>query len=712
MALTRKGLLFIACFAAALTLSAVAFVGTTHAARTTPATPAIVPAVLMGTTHAATPVIDPPAAAKTSLAASGDQIATTIGPARVSVDTSGCVIPAKGQFELVATVTSDSATEYLQARMRVFGDKGRLLYQKTFVSADGAPANFEYANTGAALRLHPGTYPAELLVMLSASDKTYQDTIPFSLIVYDPEKEPVPLTIVARISAQPLSGPDGDFISDPAQFTRAREDTLRIAEYVLADPKARIALSLSPAMLDEWSRISKGYSFIGAEGEVLSAAEEPVPRAYDTALKTLRRAAATGRLEILSAGYSDPDLVGVAATGLTDDIHTQYAWGRKMLADALETSVSAGAAPPSGRLSQNALPQLGKTDIGYVFADAAHVVSGEKEPVSPGAYRSSAGSMTVIAVDSELAGSLTSSPTVELREAVFTGFAAEKQPLGTDAAAITVDVGPNAAEAKAVVSAAQMLYRQPWIEPVLPARLASSATGTATAEATGTVAIQLPKEEAGTPVSYWSTVAAARSAANALVSALGEEHPSAQAAVRNSLIAEGSSWAGHDKKWVSAGKGLDFATSAIQTAESLFSQVSLGAKPITLADDAGRVPITIVNSTGGPLYLMLTIEEGSSMRIGVPADQMITLKPGENYIEIPVRLINVVNSTLRIRLSAADTEITDTTVALSASYLDKIVTVTSVAFALLGILVFIIRRIRTADKLDRDSVAETNQGEA
>ncbi len=627
------------------------------------------------------------AATTASTAPLAEKTSATIGPTRVSVDTSGSVVPVGGEFRFAAEVQASTPLEYLQVRLRVFAPDKRLMYQKTLVAPNGRPGVFEYARTTSDLGLSPGVYPAEISVRLSSAGEVSVGDIPLSLLVYEPGAAPVRLAAVARISAQPLSDPNGHFTSDPGQFTRARDDAVGLAEYVLDTPGARLGLALSPVMLEEWQQIAGGYTFVGAEGEVVVTQDEAVPRAYAAALDTIKRALATGRLELLAAGYSDPDLAELEAAGLSGDIPAQYSRGAQALGSALETTPSAGTAPSLGRLSAKALPLLEQSRVGFVLADPANVLV-DGDPAQPGLYRAEAASVTVAAADIDLARSIATSDAAGIRERVFERY------IGKDTTAVafaTLDVGPNGSSASRVVSVLGSLDSAPWLELVTPAEAASSAS-----QPTATIG-QTPADSE-VPAHYWEMVAEARGAATALAFSMGEANPDADRSVRNSLIAQGSAWAGPDGKWTPAEKGLGFANWASRKAEDVFGLVSLSAKPVTLAGDSGKIPITAINSTSSPLRVMLVLEPGRSMNLGVPMSQELMLEPGENYIEIPARLLNVLSSTLTIRLQAADTEIATTDVTLSASYLDRIVMIAGIAVLLVVLLAFIIRRVRAAER--------------
>ncbi len=231
------------------------------------------------------------------------------GPVTVSVDASSNAIPTGGTFRFVTTATATDRVDYLQMRMRLFmPDNRNLVYQKTFVeqSLEDTSVAATFERTIEDIGLSPGAYPVEISVRTSASGEITETVLPTKLLVFDPKSDPVRLSVIARISAQPMVDAEGRFVVDPAQFTRARDEAAAIAQYALSEPTARIGLAASPMMLQEWRRAAGGYRFVGPEGEVAIAATDAVPREYAATLALLQRAIGSGRLELLAARLQRP----------------------------------------------------------------------------------------------------------------------------------------------------------------------------------------------------------------------------------------------------------------------------------------------------------------------------------------------------------------------------------------------------------------------
>ncbi|HSK46776.1 MAG TPA: hypothetical protein VLA05_02090 [Coriobacteriia bacterium] len=632
-------------------------------------------------------------AARTS--SSADLLTTRVGPVRISLDTSSNAIPVGGEFRFGAKVSSTEPLEYLQARVKLFMPSGSLIYQKTFVDSLEKPGSvsFEYGRTIGDIDLETGVYPVEFSARFSAGGEVTETVVPASLLVYDPRQDPLAVSIVARVSAQPLSDPEGRFTSDPAQFVRARDDVTQIADWVLSDTTARVGLCLSPMMLEEWQRISEGYSFVGAEGETSVSPSDDVPQAYGLALETISRALATGRLEVLSLGYSDPDLSELNAAGLLGDVTTQYSIGRSRSASALEATPSAGTAPAGFAVPQDALAALASTGIEYVIVNRSRATT-KGDPVPSGSYHTSSGDLVILAADTEISRSLAASSSAELRPLVF-GRYARTQAGGS--LPLLVEVGPGSLKPSQLIANAKLISAQRWATLELPK--------TSAEEADGRVRVRAHRRDRDAPADYWRTVSASRAWSRALVWALGTNYEEALRANRSSLVAESSVWSGFGGQWTLSGKGLTYAASARRSADRIFDQITMTSKPITLAGASGRVPVTIVNETDERVRARLTMQPGPSLELQQGTSRILSLEPGENFVEIPVLLNNTLQGRLRLGLEAGGVEFEKTSVTLRASYLDRLAIIAGILVLLAGLLGYIIVRVRSAE-------ADAPEGEA
>lgn len=332
-----------------------------------------------------------------------------------------------------------------------------------------------------------------------------------------------------------------------------------------------------------------------------------------------------------------------------------------------------------------ALDQLTQSGVGYVVVDRRYVRR-KGEIVEPGVYRAADTTMSVLAADHVLERALETSAAAGLRGLAFDAYLRGKTPAPL---AAVVGVGPGSLTAERFLASARMLDSETWIDPALAGMTISTGSPT-------DVRLRSKKPDKSAPADYWRTVSTARGWARALGMSLEPGSDTASQASRASLIAESSVWSGFDGAWAPAGKGLAFAASATRSARTIFDELSLSARRVTLAGPSGRVPVTIVNDTDRVLTAVLGAKPGANLRVGSFSSR-VELQPGENLVEIPVTLSNALTSDLEVTLHSAGMNIESTKVSVSASYLDRVAIIVGVVLLLAGILGFIIVRVRTVE---------------
>lgn len=623
-----------------------------------------------------------------------EKVVVRVGPARVSVDTANSAIPVGGTFVYPVTARANAPVEFLQVRMRLLMPRTRkLIYQKTFVKslAKGTVESFRFEREIGDIGLEPGAYPVEVSVRVADGGDSSEDVVNASLIVYDATKPPLEVVPVIRVSAVPMTGPDGGLTSDPARFTRARDDVDALCRYVLAGQDARLTLALSPIMLEDWRRIASGYRYEGPEGTVEVTGEAPVAQAYGAVLRRLKAATATGRLELITLGYSDPNLAELAGAKLLDDITAQYELGASTFFAAIETTPSPGTATSGGSVSEVAGARLVAQDLDYVVVKSKWARLGT-DSAPAGVFRARTSPLRVLVSDDSAVRTVLSSSTPEALARIF------EQHVGTTGAPLPLllAVGPDAASATDVVALATAIERQPWAA-------LSIARDVAASEQPARIDLVGAPADRKAPAGHWAAVAEARRLADALSFTLGADTDEALSAQRDSMAAEGSAWAGTRSRWGLAEQSLAYSANVERTAETLLKKVSMSAKAVTLAGTQGDVPITITNKSGRPLRVTLITEPLMDVRLESSRTRQLVLQPQENFVEIPVDLGGTYSGSLRVRLRAADVEITQTTVALKASFIDRVVILAGIVVVLVGLLAFIIAKVRAAESGDESA---------
>lgn len=620
---------------------------------------------------------------------SAGAINSAAGPTRISLSARPQSIVSGEPFDFLATAQFPAGTESVSMRFQLRHPTGRLIFMRTRNAAEpeGRTLTESFTRETADLSLRPGAYPATLETTVRVAGAEYGSILETTLLVYSTDMQQIPVVYAIRIGGQPLADPQGRFVSDPLEFTRPRDEARAIASWVLADPDARVTLSLSPLITEEWARIATGYDLVGPEGLERFESDSPASREYASVLTLLKSAIETGRLELAATGYADPSVSELTAIGLGEDVVAQYDRGVSSTFASLETSPSTGTVPAGGCVPSTAVRHLLASGVTFAIVDADCIRS-RSASVTPTSY--SVGETGLIA----LVADETASKAADSADAsALVGHAFERLIEGIPGPlTITAELGPGVGGAQAFIRSASALTAQPWTQ-TLTAREAALAPKR-------TAAVDTDGDKGTAPRGYWAEVTEARRWAAALREAIGDSAPEVVTAERDSLIAASSAWAGADSGWVLADRGRSFADTAVRLARDILGEVSLTVEPITLAGTAGELPVTVRNDSGRPLTVRLIAEASGGADIPGPREQTIVLEPQDNFVQIPVDLTNAIAGDIRVSVAAADVELTDKSVTVRASYLDRIALIGGIVLVMIGVLVFVIRRVRAGEQED------------
>lgn len=617
---------------------------------------------------------------------------TADGTPYVTLDKGAASTPVDGAFMLKVDVAVDAPTSYLESRVQIRNPGGRLLYQKTEVRSDlsTGTVRLEYSRDLADLTLEPGIYPIEVRVR-TQSDGVRQWLVTDDLLLYDPAGPSVPVAIVVRIEGTPALDAEGRFTVDPAVSTQARDEARALAQLIIDDPSKHFTLAVPPVLLEEWLRASQGYTVVGVEGVVEVPADDAVPRAYAETLELLKRALSTGRLEIADVPYALPDVGALQSYQRLPDLEEQLLRGHSATFAALEASPSAGVVSGSGILSVHAASTLGSAGTRFVVLDPASVESSETTPAS-GAYSvADVTDLGALLVDSNLSSALESAGVGPCTTQVFARSISE-EPTAPIIAVVRMGPGHNATVASLTPCLAD-ITQAPWGSFVTATR-AAAMTKTGSLELTETVP-QVP----GAPAGFWDEAAQARQLASAFVAAVGTNDPEAQLAADQSLVAQSALWAGPDLNWGAADRGRAIAAASIRSSSAVLDAVELMASDITLSGAGGEVPVSITNSSAKTLGLELRTQ-ASGMDVTTLETDVISVRPNENIVTIPVDLGQSLSGRLTVQLWADEVLVDETTVNVRASFLDRLVLIAGLALVLVGMLLFIRHRVRSASRAD------------
>ena len=646
---------------------------------------------LMVTALALLAVVSPARSAPSATTTTASPVPPTVALS-ASLVASTPTVPTGGTFGYTAEVRLRERASYLQTVLEVFRPSGQLLFKRTRVANGVKPGtrrfSFERGLTDA-LALEPGSYPVRLTVGADIAGSTVTTETTGTLRVYAKDGPRVRIALIARVTGSPMAAPDGRFAVDPATSTGAREAVGRISRRVLADGDARVTLAVPPVLLAEWRRLSGGYTL--ADGTVVRP-DSPVPVAYNSTLADLKAAIGTNRLELVSLGYSDPNLTDLANHGLAKDVGPQYDAGLSAVFQSLEVTPSAGTATAGGCVPPNAVGVLAEKGIRYVLVDPSCVRTGKRRPDS-GVYSVSKEKLRALVGDNDAAAALgTGEPDLAVEHAFARLSRSPAQPL---VLSIGID-GDSFTATDSIGAALSAFEAQPWIQLTNARSLRPPPGASKVRLAAGRSTPKAPK-------GFWKTVAKSSAYAGGYYAALGASDPGATNASQQSLVAEGSAWAAPNGAWASASRGLDFAQASLKTTQPVLDSVTVKVESITLSGSTGEIPITIVNGSEKTLNVQVKVTSTGGVRVGSTTTIPTTLPPQETYLEVPVEMQVGRPGKLAVEVSAGGLELARKSVTVRASQLDRLVTGGAVALALLTMLVFIVRRTRAAEAGSRDS---------
>lgn len=615
----------------------------------------------------------------------------------ISLVQSATAVPLGGTMGFSGLIRFPSAASSVQARLQVHRLGGRLVYQKTqyLDSAKKGTQTFAFARPLEGLGIDAGSYPVTFSVQAIVNGSSVSTDVTQPMIVYDASKPHVPVVLLVKVHSRPTVDPGGTFSVDPSSTagTLVRDEVDKVASLVSSDPLARVTLAIPPVTIEEWKRVATG-GYTDASGAVVPTSD-PTPVAYAATLTQLQQALGTGRLELVTMGYSDPNLADLSANKLSGDCATQYDAGISAIFASLETTPSTGTAPAGGCIPSTMQRVMGSRRVTYTFAETDSTRIGKRAGVPTGAYPTTDTSLTALVIDARASRGLESGDASATLARTFerSGSSARGQPV-----VVRIDLDDSITDATSTVGfALATLEGTPWVRLEL-----GSEAQVGKGARTVTFA---PATTKGAPRDFWSTVRSARAHAAGMLALFSSSDAQATSAQTDSLLAEASEWSEPSAKWRLADVGLVYANAAIKTATSAFGAIKVSAPAVTLAGATGEIPVTIQNTSKKTMIVVVLTKTSGGIQVVGKNAVSTKLPPSDTYVQIPIDMQSALYGRLTVQVMAGSVVIAKAVIPVRRSYLDRLALIGGIVLVLGGMLLWIVLRVRRSPDV-RDDEAD------
>jgi hypothetical protein len=582
----------------------------------------------------------------------------------------------------------------MTVRLRLLSEDGTVVYQSTQTRGrlDQGAYLVSFERDISSLRLKEGVYTLEARVR---SGSSLPVTVSEPLYVLSPDREPLPVAIVVRFAASPMTDPAGRFVIDPATAQSPRSEVDALARLATVRPDLRLTAAVPPIVLEDLRRTANGYS-LAQTGTVPVASEGAPATTAASTLDSLHLALRSDALTLIGVGYADPAVDGLAAIGALDDLGTHLSLGATVTSETLGGAAVAGVAVHGDALPREALAALAACRTSFVLLAPDGVRSatkGKESSVTPGAYAIVDSTATALVFDPRASQLLSAAPVDEraVLDHLFSRLTTKAS--GSAPVVAVVDVGPRSLTTVSDLQALlAVLARTGWIHMVdAPEAAFGPASGTS---------ISLPAATSfatsATITPQWAALATARERVMALRGSLGPADVDVDAALRALLVAESAAWTSDADG--SAERGAGFASAADARAWGVLSKASLAVPNVTLSGSAGRVPVSVNNATDRPMLLTLRMR-AKGLHLARGAEIAFTALPGENIQSVAVDMGTSLSGSVHFDLAAGGVIVASGDSTVKASYIDRLVILLGVIVVLIVLLWYITRR--GAHPLDR-----------
>ena len=464
---------------------------------------------------------------------------------------------------------------------------------------------------------------------------------PVIFLAQNPPEQPLDLTWTFVLAAPILYEPGGAFRSPWLQRQVAHGGAIRAEAEALAKLVARpdapsLDIVVGPQLIDQLMRMRRGYTLDDGTTRIRVKAGEGGARAADQVLQDLKEVAASPDVELSALPYASVSIPALILGGLATDLPAQLAKGRDVVEDALGRRPSVVVfRPPGSRLDQQSAYELQQNGIRVLLVDEGTVEQSEpprgfaKPPVSP----LSVGTSTPLqalspdaGVQTLLSGTLTGEDPHLAAQAVAGELASIwlEQPSVSRGVALAL-TEHNRAPGYFYAPFLRSISRVPWLEPIKA--LTMTATHPSTSDEAASIAAP-PGPSFST--TYLTEMNDTRSSIEVYRSIITDDRDLPAQLEQVVLLAESGQFASDETLGESF---LEDVRSRLQQQYRLVAPDT--SVPVrTLSSHNGRIPISILNSTGHPVKVRvrlssshLTFQHGGTQLVSIPGDGATLLFP-------------------------------------------------------------------------------------
>jgi hypothetical protein len=464
---------------------------------------------------------------------------------------------------------------------------------------------------------------------------------PVIFLTKTPPDVPLDLTWTFVLSSPILYQPGGSFRTPWLQRQVAHGGQLRAEAQALARLVARtdapsVDVAVAPQLVDQLLRMRRGYTVDTGTRKVQVPAGRGGAAGADAVLKDLKTVAAAPAVELSALPFASPSIPGLIRAGLTGDVPIQIRMGRDEVAAGLGRDPLADVfRPPGSHLDQQSAFELQREGVHLLLVDDHTVVQppsalpvaqqqlGFAEPPVAPLSVGTATPLAAIAPNDGVQKLIESTLPSQDPHLAVQSILGELAAIWLEQPSVSRGVGLIVSERVGLPGyffgpLLGAITAVPWLNPVAATSMAASHPPTAD-QAAGIIAPPGPSFS----TNYLADLVAARDAIATYRSIITDDRTLPTRLERLVLLSEAGQFALHEET------GDAFLGEVQSTLKDKLGLVApdTHVQERTLTSRTGTIPIPIVNQTGHPVRVRVTLESshldfrhGRSQVVSIPGD--------------------------------------------------------------------------------------------